>query len=309
LRIDIVRRIRVSEDFVSQYPIDISVRPDVKAFFDPATNTISYVVKDPASNACAIVDSVLDIDYAAGRISHDSADRILDFLESRDLNLQWIIETHVHADHLSAATYIQDRAGGKIGVGHKITLVQETFGKIFNEGTEFQRDGSQFDTLFRDGDSYRIGEMRCFAMETPGHTPACMVHVMGDAAFVGDTIFMPDGGSARADFPGGDAATLYDSIQKVLSLPDETRLFMCHDYGPNGREIRWETTVAEEKADNIHVGGGKTRDEFVAFRTKRDAELNMPTLILPSLQVNMRAGTIPEDSGGRPMLKVPVNGL
>lgn len=304
-----MRRIRVSEDFVSQYPIDISVRPDVKAFFDPATNTISYVVKDPASNACAIVDSVLDIDYAAGRISHDSADRILDFLESRDLSLQWIIETHVHADHLSAATYIQDRAGGKIGVGHKITLVQETFGKIFNEGTEFQRDGSQFDTLFRDGDSYRIGEMRCFAMETPGHTPACMVHVMGDAAFVGDTIFMPDGGSARADFPGGDAATLYDSIQKVLSLPDETRLFMCHDYGPNGREIRWETTVAEEKADNIHVGGGKTRDEFVAFRTKRDAELNMPTLILPSLQVNMRAGTIPEDSGGRPMLKVPVNGL
>ncbi|MEQ8828590.1 MAG: MBL fold metallo-hydrolase [Alphaproteobacteria bacterium] len=294
---------------MSQYPIDISVRPDVKAFFDPATNTISYVVKDPASNACAIVDSVLDIDYAAGRISHDSADRILDFLESRDLSLQWIIETHVHADHLSAATYIQDRAGGKIGVGHKITLVQETFGKIFNEGTEFQRDGSQFDTLFRDGDSYRIGEMRCFAMETPGHTPACMVHVMGDAAFVGDTIFMPDGGSARADFPGGDAATLYDSIQKVLSLPDETRLFMCHDYGPNGREIRWETTVAEEKADNIHVGGGKTRDEFVAFRTKRDAELNMPTLILPSLQVNMRAGTIPEDSGGRPMLKVPVNGL
>ncbi|MEC9267591.1 MAG: MBL fold metallo-hydrolase [Pseudomonadota bacterium] len=294
---------------MSQYPIDISARPDVKAFFDPATNTISYVVKDPASNACAIVDSVLDIDYAAGRISHDSADRILDFLESRDLNLQWIIETHVHADHLSAATYIQDRAGGKIGVGHKITLVQETFGKIFNEGTEFQRDGSQFDTLFRDGDSYRIGEMRCFAMETPGHTPACMVHVMGDAAFVGDTIFMPDGGSARADFPGGDAATLYDSIQKVLSLPDETRLFMCHDYGPNGREIRWETTVAEEKADNIHVGGGKTRDEFVAFRTKRDAELNMPTLILPSLQVNMRAGTIPEDSGGRPMLKVPVNGL
>ncbi len=304
-----MRRIRVSEDFVSQYPIDISVRPDVKAFFDPATNTISYVVKDPASNACAIVDSVLDIDYAAGRISHDSADRILDFLESRDLNLQWIIETHVHADHLSAATYIQGRAGGKIGVGHKITLVQETFGKIFNEGTEFQRDGSQFDTLFRDGDSYRIGEMRCFAMETPGHTPACMVHVMGDAAFVGDTIFMPDGGSARADFPGGDAATLYDSIQKVLSLPDETRLFMCHDYGPNGREIRWETTVAEEKADNIHVGGGKTRDEFVAFRTKRDAELNMPALILPSLQVNMRAGTIPEDSGGRPMLKVPVNGL
>ncbi len=304
-----MRRIRVSEDFVSQYPIDISVRPDVKAFFDPATNTISYVVKDPASNACAIVDSVLDIDYAAGRISHDSADRILEFLESRGLDLQWIIETHVHADHLSAATYIQDRAGGKIGVGEKITLIQETFGKIFNEGTEFQRDGSQFDALFRDGDSYRIGELRCFAMETPGHTPACMVHVMGDAAFVGDTIFMPDGGSARADFPGGDAATLYDSIQKVLSLPDETRLFMCHDYGPNGREIRWETTVAEEKADNIHVGGGKTRDEFVAFRTKRDAELNMPALILPSLQVNMRAGTIPEDSGGRPMLKVPVNGL
>jgi len=294
----------------SNYPVDMGVKPEVTAFFDPATNTISYVVKDPASNACAVVDSVMDIDYAAGRITYDHADEIIAHIEKHGLELEWLIETHVHADHLSAAPYIQQKLGGKLGIGDRITVVQETFGKVFNEGTEFQRDGSQFDKLFEDGDVYQIGEMTAFAMYTPGHTPACMVHVMGDAAFVGDTLFMPDGGSARADFPGGDAATLYDSIQKVLALPDDMRLFMCHDYGPNGRDIQWETTVGAEKQHNIHVGGGKTKEEFVKFRTERDAQLDMPKLIIPSLQVNMRAGKLPPaDESGRTFLKVPVNGL
>ena len=291
------------------YPVDMTVKPEVSAHFDEATNTISYIVKDPASNHCAIVDSVMDIDYAAGRISADHADGLIAEIKDRGLILDWIIETHIHADHLSAAPYLQDILGGKIGVGEKILVVQDTFGKIFNEGTEFQRDGSQFDALFKDGDTYSVGEMQCFAMYTPGHTPACMVHVMGNAAFVGDTLFMPDGGSARADFPGGDAGQLYDSIQKVLSLPDDTRLFMCHDYGPNGRAIAWETTVREEKRENIHVGGGKSREEFIKFRTERDAQLDMPKLIIPSLQVNMRAGEVPTDKDGNPMLKVPVNAI
>ncbi len=294
---------------MTQYPVDISVKPDVKAFFEPDTNTISYVVKDPGSSSCAVVDSVMDLDYAAGRISFEHADEIIADITDRGLKLEWIIETHVHADHLSAAPYIQAKLGGKIGIGDKIVVVQETFGKFFNEGTEFKRDGSQFDALFKDGDTYTIGGMTGFAMHTPGHTPACMVHVIGDAAFVGDTLFMPDAGSARADFPGGDAGTLYDSIQKVLALPDETRLFMCHDYGADGRDIEWETTVGAEKAKNIHVGGGKTREEFVKFRTARDATLDMPRLILPSLQVNMRAGDIPTDPSGRQMLKLPINGL
>ena len=294
---------------MSSYPIDISIKPEVKAFFDEATNTISYVVKDPSSASCAIVDSVMDIDYAAGRITYEHADTMIAYIEENSLQLEWIIETHVHADHLSAAPYIQNKLGAKVGIGDKIMVVQETFGKVFNEGTEFQRDGSQFDALFKDGDTYQIGNMKAFTIYTPGHTPACMVHVMGDAAFVGDTLFMPDGGSARADFPGGDAGELYDSIMKVLSLPDETRLFMCHDYGPNGREIMWETTVADEKRDNIHVGNGKTKDEFVKFRTERDAQLAMPKLIIPSLQVNMRAGEIPRDDDGAPVIKVPVNKL
>lgn len=290
--------------------VDLSIKPEVKGFFDPATNTISYVVKDPASTACAIVDSVMDIDYAAGRITYDHADQLIAYVRDQGLTLDWLIETHVHADHLSAAPYIQRQLGGKIGIGRNITVVQDTFGKVFNEGTEFRRDGSQFDRLFDDGDSYQIGGMTCFAMHTPGHTPACMTHVMGDAAFVGDTLFMPDGGSARADFPGGDAGQLYDSIQKVLSLPDEMRLFMCHDYGPNGREIRWETTAGDEKAHNIHVGQGRTRDEFVAMRTARDKTLAMPKLIIPSLQVNMRGGDLPPpDEDGKRYLKVPINGL
>ncbi len=291
------------------YPLNMNVKPEIKAFFDEATNTISYIVKDPASQSCAIIDSVMDIDYAAGRITYDHADELIAYIEKNNLKLEWIIETHVHADHLSAAPYIQQKLGGKIGVGDKIMVVQEAFGKVFNEGTEFQRDGSQFDALFKDGDTYQIGNLQAFTIYTPGHTPACMTHVIGNATFVGDTLFMPDGGSARADFPGGDAATLYDSIQKVLSLPDEMRLFMCHDYGPNGRDIQWETTVGDEKAHNIHVGGNKTKEEFVKFRTERDATLDMPKLIIPSLQVNMRAGDIPKDKDGNPMLKVPVNAL
>jgi glyoxylase-like metal-dependent hydrolase (beta-lactamase superfamily II) len=252
----------------------------------------------------------MDIDYAAGRITHDGADRIIDHIRRRGWRLEWLIETHVHADHLSAAPYIQRELGGRLGIGENITVVQETFGKIFNEGTEFQRDGSQFDRLFKDGDSYRIGTMNAFVLHTPGHTPACMTHVVGDAAFVGDTLFMPDGGSARADFPGGDARTLYRSIQRVLALPGETRLFMCHDYGPNGRDIQWETTVADERAHNIHVGNGADEDSFVAMREARDATLSMPRLIIPSLQVNMRAGNLPPaDDTGRAFLKVPLNTL
>jgi glyoxylase-like metal-dependent hydrolase (beta-lactamase superfamily II) len=291
------------------YPVDMSVKPDISAHFDEATNTVTYIVKDPKSEHCAIIDSVMDIDYAAGRITYEAANRLIAEIQSRGLTVDWIIETHVHADHLSAAPYLQDKLGGKIGVGEKIMVIQETFGKVFNEGTEFQRDGSQFDALFKDGDTYMIGSMQAFAMYTPGHTPACMVHVVGDAAFAGDTLFMPDGGSARCDFPGGSASELYDSIMKVLSLPDDMRLFMCHDYGPNGRAIKWETTVAEQKADNIHVGGAKTREDFIKFRTERDAQLGMPKLIIPSLQVNMRAGHVPKDADGNRMLKVPVNGL
>jgi glyoxylase-like metal-dependent hydrolase (beta-lactamase superfamily II) len=283
--------------------------PDVEGFFDPATNTISYIVRDPESAACAVIDSVMDIDYAAGRITFDHADRLIARIRDQGLRLDWIIETHVHADHLSAAPYLQDRLGGRIGIGKEITTVQDRFGRIFNEGTEFQRDGSQFDRLFSDGDTYRIGSLTAVALHTPGHTPACMTHVIGDAAFVGDTLFMPDGGSARADFPGGDAGALYDSIQRVLALPDAMRLFMCHDYAPGGREVAWETTVAEERASNIHVGQGRSRDEFVAFRRQRDATLAMPRLIIPALQVNMRAGQIPTDPSGRPMLKVPLGGL
>jgi glyoxylase-like metal-dependent hydrolase (beta-lactamase superfamily II) len=288
---------------------NMNLKPEVRGFFDPDTNTISYVVKDPNSTSCAVVDSVMDIDYAAGRITYKHADRLIEFITSSSLKLEWIIETHVHADHLSGAPYLQQKLGGKIGVGEQILVVQETFGKIFNESSEFQRDGSQFDALFKDGDSYKIGSMDVTAIYTPGHTPACMVHVVGNAAFVGDTLFMPDGGSARADFPGGDAATLYDSIQKLLTLPDEMRLFMCHDYAPNGREIAWETTVAEEKAHNIHVGAGKTREDFIKFRTERDASLAMPRLVIPSLQVNMRAGDMPKDNDGNMMLKIPVNKL
>lgn len=289
---------------------DPSVRPEVHPFFDTTTNTISYIVKDPSSNACAVIDSVMDIDYAAGRIAYEGADRIIDEIRRQGWTLEWIIETHVHADHLSAAPYIQEKLGGKLGIGENIRLVQETFGRFFNEGTEFQRDGSQFDRLFSDGDSYNIGSLTAHVMHTPGHTPACMTHVIGDAAFVGDTLFMPDSGSARADFPGGDARTLYRSSRRVLELPSETRLFMCHDYGSDGkREIRWETTVGEERAHNIHLKDGIGEDDFVRMREARDATLAVPKLIIPSLQVNMRGGRLPVDSKGKPALKVPLNGF
>jgi glyoxylase-like metal-dependent hydrolase (beta-lactamase superfamily II) len=292
------------------HPVDISLKPEVTAFFDPPTNTVSYVVKDPASKACAVIDSVMDIDYAAGRISYESADKIVSFVTEHGLNVEWLIETHAHADHLSAAPYIQAKVGGKLGIGENITIVQNVFGKIFNEGTEFQRDGSQFDRLFKDGDTYSIGTMKAFAMLTPGHTPACMTHVIGNAAFVGDTLFMPDGGTARADFPGGDARVLYSSIKRVLALPPEMRLFMCHDYAPGGREIRWETTVADERAHNIHVRDGISENEFVEMRTSRDATLDLPKLIIPSIQVNMRGGNLPEpDETGKRHLKVPINEL
>jgi len=287
---------------------DLLVRPLVKAFFDEPTNTISYVVRDPDSNACAVIDSVMDIDYAAGRIAYDSADEIIDYIRSNGLKLEWLIETHVHADHLSGAPYIQGKLGGGIGIGENITVVQDTFGKIFNEGTEFQRDGSQFDRLFKDGDSYMIGNMKAHAMHTPGHTPACMTHVIGDAAFVGDTLFMPDGGSARCDFPGGSAARLYQSIQRLYQLPDNTRVFVCHDYGPNGREFRCETSIGAQKIGNIHLRSAIDEAEFVRIRESRDATLDMPTLILPSIQINIRAGELPEPEGnGVRYLKLPLD--
>ncbi len=294
----------------SPIPVDLSVKPQIKGFFDADTNTISYVVKDPASDACAIIDSVMDIDYAAGRISYAAADALIAYVQSQRLRVEWLIETHAHADHLSGAPYIQGKLGGKIGIGENIKIVQDVFGKIFNEGTQFQRDGSQFDALFKDGDTYHIGTMPVHVMATPGHTPACMTHIAGDAAFVGDTLFMPDGGTARADFPGGDARVLFRSIKKVLSLPGELRLFMCHDYAPGGRAIKWETTVAEERAHNIHVHDGVSEAEFVAMRAERDQTLGMPKLIVPAIQVNIRAGHLPEpDESGKRFLKVPLNGL
>ncbi len=285
--------------------------PEVTAFFDEPTNTVSYVVKDPDSNACAIVDSVLDFDPAAGRTHTGSADEIIKFVSDRGLEVIWLLETHVHADHLSAAPYLQETLGGKIGIGENITIVQDTFGKVFNAGTEFQRDGSQFDRLFKEQDRFEIGGLSGFVLHTPGHTPACLTYVIGDAAFVGDTLFMPDFGTARCDFPGGSAETMWDSIQKVLSLPDDTRLFMCHDYKAPGRDsYAWETTVAEQKAHNVHVGGGITKEEFIQMRTSRDATLGMPKLIIPSIQVNMRAGHMPPpESNGRVYLKIPINGL
>ncbi len=285
--------------------------PDVTAFFDEATNTVSYVVRDPAGAKAAIIDSVLDFDQASGRTSTVSADALIDFVRGQGLEIVWILETHVHADHLSAAPYLQDKLGGKIGIGENITVVQDTFGKVFNEGTEFQRDGSQFNRLFKDGDSLHIGQMRVDVMHTPGHTPACMTYVIGDAAFVGDTLFMPDYGTARCDFPGGSAEQMWDSVQKILALPDETRVFTCHDYKAEGRDTyAWESTVGAQKAANRHVGAGRTRADFVKMRQDRDATLGMPKLILPSLQVNMRAGHFPEpEDNGVSYLKVPLNSL
>jgi glyoxylase-like metal-dependent hydrolase (beta-lactamase superfamily II) len=287
------------------------MQAEVAAFFDEATFTVSYVVKDPDSNACAIIDSVLDFDYSSGRTDTRSADAVIAHVKEKGLDVQWVLETHVHADHLSAAPYIQERVGGKIGIGENICMVQDTFGKVFNEGTEFQRDGSQFDKLFKEDDTFHVGGLEGRVLHTPGHTPACMTYVLGTTAFVGDTLFMPDFGTARCDFPGGSAENLFASIQKILALPDETRIFVGHDYKAPGREdYAWETTVGAQKAFNIHVGAGKPAGDFVSMRNARDATLAMPKLIIPSLQVNMRAGQMPPaDAAGKTYLKVPVNGL
>ena len=285
--------------------------PDVRSYFDVKTNAACYILKDPESNACAVVDSILDFDMASGTTHTAHADMLINEIKKNNWKLEWIIETHVHADHLSAAPYLSQKIGGKIAIGSNINAVQKVFGKIFNAGTEFQMDGSQFDRLFEDGDSFNVGQMEVEVMHTPGHTPACVTYVVGDAAFIGDTLFMPDFGTARADFPGGSATNLYRSIQRILSLPDDTRLFLCHDYKAPGRdEFCWETTVAEEKLNNIHVGGGKSEEEFVSFRTARDEQLNMPKLIIPSIQVNMRAGKLPPaEDNGTVYLKVPLNAL
>ena len=283
--------------------------PNITAFFDKASNTISYVVRDPNGSACAIIDSVLDFDFASGRTDTQSADKLINFVTENKLDVQWLLESHVHADHLSAAPYIQMKVGGKIGIGSRITDVQQTFGKIFNEGTEFQRDGSQFDKLFVEGDTFHIGQLRGDVLHTPGHTPACLTYVIENAAFVGDTLFMPDFGTARCDFPGGSSERLFSSIQKILELPEDTRIFVGHDYKAPGRDkYAWETTVGEQKKKNIHIKSGKSKDDFVKLRDERDAKLAMPKLIVPSLQVNMRAGNMPEpDEQGDVFIKVPIN--
>jgi glyoxylase-like metal-dependent hydrolase (beta-lactamase superfamily II) len=286
----------------------------IEVDFDKATSTLSYIILDTETSQCAIVDSVLDFDPKSGRTSTASADRLIARVREAGATLEWILETHVHADHLSAAPYIKEQLGGKIAIGSHITTVQKTFGTLFNAGADFQRDGSQFDHLFADDESFHIGKLACRAIHTPGHTPACMTYVVSDgagtAAFVGDTLFMPDYGTARCDFPGGDARTLFRSIGKVLSLPEDTHLYMCHDYQPGGREMRFATTVADQRASNIHVHEGVTEDGFVSMRTERDATLDMPVLILPSVQVNMRAGHLPEqEDNGMRYLKIPLNAL
>lgn len=287
------------------------MQPQVEAFFDPATFTYSYVVTDPTSKRCAIIDSVLDYDPAAGRTSCKSADRLIAYVREQQLQVDWLLETHVHADHLSAASYLKRELGGQLAIGENITVVQNTFGMLFNAGTEFATDGRQFDHLFKDGDRFQVGTIEARVIHTPGHTPACMTYLIGDAGFVGDTLFMPDYGTARCDFPGGDARTLFQSIRKLFTLPDETRLFMCHDYKAPGRDdFRFQTSVAEQRAHNVHVHEGIGEADFVAMRSARDATLGMPTLILPSVQVNMRAGQLPPaEANGTRYLKIPLDVL
>lgn len=290
----------------------------VEGHFDPGTWTVSYIVLDSSTRQCALIDSVLDYDPKSGRTSHASADRLIARVHALGATVQWILETHVHADHLSAAPYLREHLGGKLAIGEHIKTVQNVFGKLFNAGRDFARDGRQFDHLFTDGEQFRIGNLHARAMHTPGHTPACMTYVVGDddgvsapeAAFVGDTLFMPDYGTARCDFPGGDARTLYRSINKVLSLPPETRLYMCHDYQPGGRAVQYVSTVADERAKNVHVRDGISEEEFVTMRHARDATLEMPTLILPSVQINMRAGQMPEpEDNGTRYIKIPLNAV
>jgi glyoxylase-like metal-dependent hydrolase (beta-lactamase superfamily II) len=286
----------------------------IEGFFDPATWTVSYLVLDTATKRCALIDSVLDYDPKSGRTATATADKLIARVRELGANVQWILETHVHADHLSAAPYVKQQLGGQLGIGRHITTVQKVFGTLFNAGDGFAHDGRQFDHLFEDGETFAIGGLQARAMHTPGHTPACMTYVVNDesdaAAFVGDTLFMPDYGTARCDFPGGDARTLFRSINKVLSLPPETRLYMCHDYQPGGRDVQFTSTVAEERETNIHVRNGISEEEFVAMRHARDATLGMPTLIMPSVQVNMRAGQLPEpEANGTRYLKIPLNAV
>jgi glyoxylase-like metal-dependent hydrolase (beta-lactamase superfamily II) len=286
------------------------VKPIVQAFFDPATWTVSYVVYAAPGGACAVIDPVLDYDPKAGRTSTASADRLLAFVRAQQLRVEWILETHAHADHLSAAPYVRRQAGGRIAIGERIRAVQGVFKKVFNLEPEFRLDGSQFDHLFADGERFAIGGLAGEALHVPGHTPADMAYRIGDALFVGDTLFMPDVGSARCDFPGGDARTLYRSVRRLLALPGDTRLFMCHDYPPPGRDPQWQTTVAEQRARNVHLRDGVSEDEFVAMRTARDRTLEMPNLILPSIQVNIRAGEAPPpEANGVSYLKIPLNAL
>ncbi len=285
-------------------------RTTTQAFFDPVTWTVTYVVSDNATGAAAVIDPVLDFDFKSGRMDTKSADRVLDYVEAQGLKVEWILETHAHADHLSGARHLKERAGGRIAIGENIRTVQAVFGKLFNLEPSFRPDGSQFDHLFRDGETFRIGEVEAKAILVPGHTPADMAYLIDGSVFVGDTLFMPDVGTARADFPGGDAVALYGSIRKLLELPPATRMYVCHDYPPEGREPRWETTVAEQRAKNIHAHDGVTEDAFVAMRTARDATLEVPALILPSIQVNVRAGRMPPaEDNGIAYLKIPVNAL
>lgn len=283
-------------------------KPHVQHFFDPHTWTLTYVVSDPVSRRCAIIDPVLDLDYPSGTLTTEIADQLIAYVRAQDLSVDYIIETHVHADHLTSALYLQKKLGGKILIGAQITTVQETFASVYNEPSDFPVNGSQFDVMVGDGDRFMLGGIECHAFHVPGHTPACMAYLFGDALFVGDTLFMPDGGTARCDFPGGDAKTLFHSIKRLLTLPSETRMFVCHDYQPNDRELQFETTVGMQRAENIHVNDKVTEESFVSMRETRDATLGMPTLILPSLQVNIRAGHLPPaDTDGKLFLRVPIN--
>ena len=298
-----------ARDVVERALRERTFRPAVKTFFDEATFTASHVVRDLATKKAAIVDSVMDFDQSSGRTSFTSADEIVAYVRAEGLDVEWILETHAHADHMSAAPYLQEKLGGKLGIGKEIVTVQTAFGKIFNEGTEFARDGSQFDRLFTDGDTFRVGNLEAVALHVPGHTPADIAYIVGDAAFIGDTMFMPDYGSARCDFPGGDARKLYRSVRRLMALPNETRVFLCHDYkAPNRQDFAWETTIAAERAANVHIREGVSEEEFTDMRNKRDATLEMPRLILPSLQVNMRAGRLPQpEENGTRYLKLPLN--
>ena len=290
--------------------INLNTNYKIQNFFDKQTSTLSYVVYCNLKKKCAVIDSVLDFDYSSGSVDYVNADKIISYINKNELELEWLIETHVHADHLSASPYIQKKLGGKIGISEKISDIQNIFGKTFNAGTEFQRDGSQFDKLFKDNDEYQIGKVNCKVIHTPGHTPACTAHLIGNSIFVGDTLFMPDLGSARADFPGGDARQLYRSIQKILSYPDTTKIFICHDYPPSTRDVKCSTTVGEQKKENIHINTSVSEDEFVKIREDRDKTLNMPKLIIPSIQVNMRAGNLPPpEDNGSVYIKVPINNI